>query len=417
MRTDHGMRERKPGSGDSGTLSGKDVFTTDGMTAHEKSSPIYSLLSGQRVGQIPIDEHNEIDREERTVHQKILSVLQWGLLLLVALCTALPCVQVAQPTVLLAALAVCAAVFTGMHFIRPKAQGSRWLLELDTWAVLALTTVTVWQTGLLSSPFLPLYFVAIMLTSAVLDAKATFQQTSAVTVCWLLLAAADRKAFSGTLEALRVNAEYLVVPLIRLILLWMLAWTVSRFSEENEIIKEKIRQLSRTDQLTGLWNMKMLLIFMQREYQRTLTRSGTFSVLMIDADSLKAVNDNLGHHAGTMLIVSISETMRSELREEDMIARFGGDEFIAFLPETGCQDAFTVAERLRSRIAATPLLYEGHNVEITVSCGIACFPDHGDDLTEVMKMADRALYRSKDEGKNKCTVFDPGSDKDRWRFG
>lgn len=239
VRTDHGMRERKPGSGDSGTLSGKDVFTTDGMTAHEKSSPIYSLLSGQRVGQIPIDEHNEIDREERTVHQKILSVLQWGLLLLVALCTALPCVQVAQPTVLLAALAVCAAVFTGMHFIRPKAQGSRWLLELDTWAVLALTTVTVWQTGLLSSPFLPLYFVAIMLTSAVLDAKATFQQTSAVTVCWLLLAAADRKAFSGTLEALRVNAEYLVVPLIRLILLWMLAWTVSRFQRKTKSSRRK----------------------------------------------------------------------------------------------------------------------------------------------------------------------------------
>lgn len=411
------MRERKPDGGDSIIVSDKDFFTADGMTAHEKSSPIYSLLSGQRVGQIPIDEHNDIDREERAVQQKILSVLQWGLLCIITLCTLLPCVPVQQPSLLLAALISCAAVFTGVQFIRPKVRGSRWLLELDTWTVLALSTVTIWQTGLLSSPFLPLYFIAVMLTGAVLDAKAAYQQTAAITVCWLLLAAADRKAFSGSLDALRVDTEYLVVPLIRLALLWLLAWTVSRFSSENEITKEKIRQLSRTDQLTGLWNMKMLLIFMQREYQRTLARSGTFSVLMIDADSLKAVNDNFGHHAGTMLIVSISETMRAELREEDMLARFGGDEFIAFLPETHCQDALKVAERLRSRIAATPLLYEGHTVEITVSCGIACFPDHGDDLMEVMKMADRALYRSKDEGKNRCTVFNPDEDKQRFRFG
>ncbi len=411
------MREKKPGGRDSMTLSEKDFFATEGMTAHEKSSPIYSLLSGQRVGQIPIDEHNEIDREERAVQQRILSILQWGLLFLVALCTQLPCVPVQQPLVLFIALTCCALIFTGVHFIRPKAQGARWLLELDTWAVLVLTTVAVWQTGFLSSPFLPLYFVAIMLTGVVLDAKAAYQQTAAVTLCWLLLAAADSKAFSGSLEALRIDTEYLVVPLIRLILLWMLAWTVSQFALENEITKEKIRQLSRTDQLTGLWNMKMLLIFMQREYQRTLTRSGKFSVLMIDADSLKAVNDALGHHAGTMLIVSISETMRSELREEDMLARFGGDEFIAFLPETDCQDAFNVAERLRRKIATTPMIYEGHAVEITVSCGIACFPVHGEDLIEVMKMADRALYRSKDAGKNQCTVFDPSTDRERFRFG
>jgi diguanylate cyclase len=412
------MRERKPDGGDNMILSEKDFFTTDKMAVHEKSSPIYSLLSGQRVGQIPIDEHNEIDREERTVQQRILSILQWGLLLFVTLCTQLPCVPVQEPFVFLTALAFCAFVFTGVHFIRPKAQGARWLLELDTWSLVVFTTIAVWQTGFLSSPFLPLYFVAIMLTGAVLDAKAAFQQTSAITLCWLLLAATDPQAFSGSnIEALQVNAEYLIVPFIRLVLLWMLAWTVARFAQENEITKEKIRQLSRTDQLTGLWNMKMLLIFMQREYQRTLTRAGKFSVLMIDADSLKAVNDALGHHAGTMLIVSISETMRAELREEDMLARFGGDEFIAFLPETGCQDALKVAERLRSRIATTPLIYEAHSIEITVSCGIACFPDHGEDLMEVMKMADRALYRSKDAGKNQCTVFDPSTDRERFRFG
>ncbi|MCI5224496.1 MAG: GGDEF domain-containing protein, partial [Candidatus Electrothrix sp. AR4] len=158
---------------------------------------------------------------------------------------------------------------------------------------------------------------------------------------------------------------------------------------------------------TGLWNMKMLVIFMQREYQRILATTGKFSVLMIDADSLKAVNDVHGHHAGTMLIVSISDTMRSELREEDMLARFGGDEFVAFLPDTNCQEALKIAEKIRIRIAEAPLNYEGHSLSITVSCGIACFPDHGQDLTKIMKMADKALYKSKALGKNTCTIYQP----------
>jgi diguanylate cyclase (GGDEF)-like protein len=128
---------------------------------------------------------------------------------------------------------------------------------------------------------------------------------------------------------------------------------------------------------------------------------------MIDADSLKAVNDLYGHHAGTMLIVAISETMRSELREEDMLARFGGDEFVAFLPDTAREKAFEIAERMRIKIANTPLNYEGNLLSITVSCGIACYPEHGQDLTQIMKMADKALYQSKGYGKNRCTIFEP----------
>ncbi|MCW5206169.1 GGDEF domain-containing protein [Desulfobulbus sp. F5] len=403
------MTEVKPDhEGDPALLSGKDFFFNGGsssMASYEKSSPIYSLLSGQRVGQIPIDEHKEIDREERAAYQKILSGLQGLLLLLVLLCVQLPCVSVLHPPVLYGALAGF-GLFSGVaHFLWRSYHREPWHITLNNWVILLFILITIWQTGMLSSPFLPLCFLSVMLAGVTLGPDAILQQTGAFTVSGALLALADRKAFSGSLAALHVDAEYLSGPLIQIVLLWLLAWVASQISIETEVTKEKIRQLSRTDQLTGLWNMKMLLIFMQREYQRTLTRAGKFSVLMIDADSLKAVNDAYGHHAGTMLIVSISETMRAGLREEDMLARFGGDEFVAFLPETNCQEAYNVAERLRSRIEYTPLIYENHSVRITVSCGIACFPEHGDNLTEIMKMADRALYRSKDLGKNCCTIF------------
>ncbi|WP_417912073.1 GGDEF domain-containing protein [Candidatus Electronema sp. TJ] len=379
------------------------------MSSYEKSSPIYSLLSGQRVGQIPIDEHKEIDREERAAHQKMLSRIQFLLLGLTFFSTRLPCAQAFDLRVLNSAVVAFGLFAVAARFAWRRHHREPWHLALNTWAMLLFTAVLIWQTGFLSSPFQSLFFLCIMLTGAMLGPKTAYQQAGAVTVCMLLLAAADRNAFSGSLSSLKVDTEYLSGPLIRLSLIWLLAWAVSQVSEEAEVTKEKIRQLSRTDQLTGLWNMKMLLIFMQREYQRTLTRSGKFSVLMIDADSLKAVNDMFGHHAGTMLIVFISETMRSGLREEDMLARFGGDEFVAFLPETSCKDAWMVAERLRRRIEDVPLVYEGHTVHITVSCGIACFPDHGNDLTEIMKKADRALYQSKDLGKNCCTIFNEDS--------
>uniref|UniRef100_UPI004055CD25 GGDEF domain-containing protein n=1 Tax=Candidatus Electronema sp. TaxID=2698783 RepID=UPI004055CD25 len=402
------MTEARPDTEEKSALSGKDLFVKAGaerVSSYEKSSPIYSLLSGQRVGQIPIDEHKEIDREERGSHQKMLSGIQFFLLGLTFLSTQLPCVHVFQPWLLNSAMAVFGIFSLTARFAWRRYHRELWHLAMNSWAILLFTAVLIWQTGFLSSPFQSLFFLSIMLTGTMLGSKTAYQQAGAVTVCMLLLAAADRNAFSGSLAALKVDAEYLSGPLIRLSLIWLLAWAVSLAAAESEVTKEKIRQLSRTDQLTGLWNMKMLLIFMQREYQRTLTRSGKFSVLMIDADSLKAVNDMFGHHAGTMLIVFISETMRSGLREEDMLARFGGDEFVAFLPETSCQDAWLVAERLRRRIEDAPLVYEGHSVRITVSCGIACFPDHGDDLTEIMKKADRALYQSKDLGKNRCTIF------------
>jgi len=105
------------------------------------------------------------------------------------------------------------------------------------------------------------------------------------------------------------------------------------------------------------------------------------------------------------LIVHIAETMRSQLRDADMLARFGGDEFVALLPESDCQSAMEVAEAMRTKIAETPVLYEGVPISITVSVGIACFPRHGSELAHIMKMADKALYASKHGGKNITTIY------------
>jgi diguanylate cyclase (GGDEF)-like protein len=372
---------------------------------HKKTSPVYSLLGEQDVVLIPIDDHKEIDEAELQGFRRTVAEMQWLLVVLVILCMKLPGMVVADPLNLVVTMAGFSAFICFVHYIWRTHGEKRWKLALNTWSMIFFITAVVWQTGALASPLLSLYFLVVILSATTLGMLTTMLETLLITVCYVLLAASTFGSLSVGLSTF--NPADLPGPVIQLFLLWFVAYFVSLISWESEKAKEKIRQLSRTDQLTGLWNMKMLLIFMQREHERSQREKCRFSVMMIDTDNLKAVNDTYGHDAGTMVIVSMADTMRSELRDADMIARFGGDEFVALLPETDCREALEVAESMRRRITATPVMYEGTPIQITVSIGIACFPRHGQGLAQIMKMADRALYTSKHLGKDQCSVFQP----------
>ncbi len=378
--------------------------TSDSHEDHyKKTSPMYSLLGNQDVVLIPIDDHKEIDEAELHGFRRTVAEIQWLLLVLVILCMKLPGMVIEKPMNLVISMGIFASYICFVHYIWRFQEEKRWKLALNTWSMVFFITAVVWQTGGLGSPLLPLYFLVVILSATTLGMLTTLLETSLITVCYLLLAASESgdltKGFSS------FSLADLPGPVIQLFLLWFVAYFVSLISWESEKAKEKIRQLSRTDQLTGLWNMKMLLIFMQREHKRSLEEKKEFGVLMIDADNLKAVNDTYGHDAGTRMIIHIAESMRSQLRDADMLARFGGDEFVALLPETNCQEALVLAESMRKKIGETQVDYEGKPLGITVSIGIACFPRHGQDLAYIMKMADKALYASKHLGKNRSSIF------------
>jgi len=370
---------------------------------HKKTSPMYSLLGDKNVVLIAIDDHKEIDEAELHGFRRTVAEMQWLLVVLVILCMKLPGMVVPHPENLLITMGLFASFICFVHYIWRSHGEKRWKLALNTWAMVFFITAVVWQTGALASPLLPLYFLVVILSATTMGMLTTMLETALITVCYVLLAASGSGSLQDGFSSFHL--ANLPGPVIQLFLLWFVAYFVSLISWESEKAKEKIRQLSRTDQLTGLWNMKMLLIFMQREHHRSLLEKHQFSIMMIDADNLKVVNDTYGHDAGTMLIVHIAETMRSELREADMLARFGGDEFVAFLPETDCSEALQVAEIMRHKIADSSMLYEDIPINIKVSIGIACFPRHGQELSQIMKMADKALYRSKNQGKNRTTIY------------
>ncbi len=170
---------------------------------------------------------------------------------------------------------------------------------------------------------------------------------------------------------------------------------------ENSLLLQRSEALSVTDDLTRLYNSRYLNLSLRRETKRAMRTSRALSLLFIDLDGFKAVNDTYGHLFGSRALVEAASVIRGCSRETDVDARFGGDEFAVVLPETAREGAVMVAERIRDRIAAHSFLTADRlNVRLTASVGVATLPDVAASSDELIQAADRAMYRVKASGKN-----------------
>lgn len=172
-------------------------------------------------------------------------------------------------------------------------------------------------------------------------------------------------------------------------------------SLDTALLLKRTEALSVTDDLTRLYNSRYLNHVLRRE-TKLATRTGrSLSLLFIDLDGFKSINDNHGHLAGSRALVEAGAVIRGSARETDIVARFGGDEFALILPDTGPTGAIAVAERIRERIARHSFLAtEGLDIHITASVGVATLPDVALTADELVEAADAAMYRVKDRGKN-----------------
>jgi diguanylate cyclase (GGDEF)-like protein len=164
---------------------------------------------------------------------------------------------------------------------------------------------------------------------------------------------------------------------------------------------QRAEELSVTDDLTQLYNSRYLAQALRRESKRAVRSKRALSVLFIDIDSFKEVNDRHGHLTGSRALVEVAEVLGHCARETDVGARFGGDEFSVVLPDTDASGAHAVAERVRDRIAAHAFLQaEGLDVRLTVSIGIATLPGDAASAERLLQAADAAMYWIKERGKN-----------------
>jgi diguanylate cyclase (GGDEF)-like protein len=179
------------------------------------------------------------------------------------------------------------------------------------------------------------------------------------------------------------------------------AWAAA--SIDNLKLAESVERLAVTDDLTQVYNYRFLKTALRREIKRAGRFRQELSLLMIDVDNLKGYNDRHGHLRGSFLLKEVARLLAAQVRSFDLVAKYGGDEFTIILPQTGREGAVTVGERVRASVAANafPLAPAG---SITVSLGIALFPNDAADGTGLIRAADRALYHAKQQGRNRVEM-------------
>jgi len=170
---------------------------------------------------------------------------------------------------------------------------------------------------------------------------------------------------------------------------------------ENSFLYEEAVRLSLTDGMTGLWNRRNFDLRLESELSRAVRFAEPFAVVFVELDQMKLVNDRHGHQAGDTVLIELARRLTEAVREVDLVARWGGDEFTLLLPKTGLDGALLLAEKIRAGVGNTPFNVDTASLDITISVGVAAYPEHGADAKDLMAAADGAMYQAKARGRNR----------------
>ncbi|MFH0778252.1 MAG: sensor domain-containing diguanylate cyclase [Candidatus Eisenbacteria bacterium] len=184
---------------------------------------------------------------------------------------------------------------------------------------------------------------------------------------------------------------------------------------ENASLYRSVQQLAVTDELTQVYNFRFLKTALGRELDRAARFHQNFSVLMLDVDNLKTYNDRFGHLKGSAVLKQLAGIVKVTARSIDLVAKYGGDEFLLILPQTPKEGALVLAERVRAAVAYQPFP-EVSSGEITCSIGVSTYPEDGGTVSELLEAADTALYAAKQAGRNRV-LSAVERDKNRGRRG
>jgi len=177
---------------------------------------------------------------------------------------------------------------------------------------------------------------------------------------------------------------------------------------KRALLYKKVQELSITDSLTQLFSRQHFLNRLKEELRRSKRFKLSFSFLMVDIDKFKDFNDKYGHLVGDAILRVVSKTIKETLRQIDFVGRYGGEELVVVLAETNKEQALFVAERLRRAIESKGIKVYDEELKVTVSIGLATFPQDADDAAVIIEAADKALYKAKQAGRNKVWVYKAG---------
>lgn len=167
-----------------------------------------------------------------------------------------------------------------------------------------------------------------------------------------------------------------------------------------------LMELSNTDPLTRLSNRRFLMKTLEKELQRCERSQKALALIMVDVDHFKKINDTYGHQQGDVVLQTLADLMKAHLRDYDLAARFGGEEFALVLPETAIEEAVQAAERLREAVSKLRFPGEYQEIHLTISLGVATFPHNKvKTVDDLIRESDRALYNAKEKGRNRVETI------------
>ena len=340
-----------------------------------------------------------LETEEFETFSRSIAELHWLLLILVMLYYFIPIEPVTDSDALVVTMVGYAVFIVLFRYLIFSSSESRWKLAVETWAMISFISVVLWHTGMVESPLLNLYLLVIIASAITLGKVMTLLEVALIASCYLFI------AYASYADGI-FSPKTFTMLMARFSPFLLVAYVTSILAADIIRAKRKITVVSQTDDLTGLLNMRAFNMILDKEVARAARYGHSFTVMMVDIDKLKSVNDRYGHIAGSRLLKAVARSINSCVRASDVLARFGGDEFVILMANTGTECAVSAAERICSAIQHTLIEVNGLDISTTASVGIASYPAGVARPGDVLDKADVALYRSKQDGRNRVSYFE-----------
>lgn len=342
----------------------------------------------KRIGAALIgDVGEEIEQDQLRGFARSVAEVEWLLLILVLLFLLAPGTVVSDRQQVTAALVVFGLFIVVFRYLNFYRRQTRLKIAIETLVMIAFTTAVLEPSGGHDSPLLNLYLLPIIVAALTLGKWTTLLFVALITVCYLYAGADPSVMFSlGWFSQLMAK----VAPFM------LVAFITTMLANDIHIAKSRIHALSETDELTGLYNMRAFARLHRREHDKAVRHGRPYAILVIDMDNLKQINDVFGHEAGNKAIVLVANVIARLVRNTDVAARYGGDEFVVLLSEADGNHAAKVGQRIRNSIQNTSLDVEGRMLRASASVGVAAYPKDGKDMKDLVVKADHDMYKVKE---------------------
>ena len=326
-------------------------------------------------------------------YDRVVRIVSWVFILATSTIVAITGLwRDTQPSIF-ALLALAGIFVLIVHDLLPPTGLGAAKFVVEGSVAITFATLLVLLTGGDKSPFFFTFPLIVGGAALVVSPRVTFGLAAVASLGYLVAVTVPGNGpiTTNTVAIVGINLTALV----------LLAYVAMVIAREQRRARDAAIRLSTIDSLTGLYNRSYFFASVDREIARSARSNRGFCLLMMDLDELKPINDKYGHYFGDRVLRGVGDVVRNGVRRIDTAARYGGDEFVALLPETDPTGAHVLAEKVRIGVTELDISVSGVRIEASMSVGVVSFPEDGRTSDELMISADQAMYASKRSGKNR----------------